>query len=883
MLESQASSQQDATSVFLSYSRRDVTFVSVLARELSAIGYDVVYDVSHDANPDPDKNLTAQDEWWSQLQTMIAAADVMVLVVTPESAASRECAREILHARHCGRRIIPILRTPITFETAPDELRRLNIQIDFTGLEPDAFASALAALREQIDTDIAWHRDVTRLSRRAHQWESSGRPEGELMRQAAIDRAEKLLFQRPSSAPDAFPALLAFLDASRQKEADDRRRLLTIIGRAYVKPARRALDDGYYDTALRYAAAGALLGEDVSMSLVPERDTESRIRLAAYLDRTRLVLRLPGERFEHVTFDAQGLRLAAASDGQYTHVWDLQSAREIPRIRNCGHTGDIRSIAISPDGSTALTTGSDKLAKLSILHKGLETKTLEGHRGDVLCGDFSPDGQKAATGSEDGTTRIWDVASGRTVVVLKGHDTAVASCRFSPDGKRIATGSHDRTARIWNALNGKQLARIAGHSGWVLSVSWRPDGKAIATASTDHSVLVSNAKNGKRIARLEGHSRRVNGVTFSPDGKRLASASDDFTAIIWNASNGAPMDVLRGHTNNVAAVCFSPDGRLIATGSHDNTIRTWDASVDPLIWKSELLTGSIVIGCRFEQDGIHVSTRDGEEHILDEATGALRSPSHRSKKRPAGTTREPSSIIESPDGRREAVIERLGEVTLRDRTSGQDVRLDLGLNASIKHASFSPDATRVLTGSGDGVARIWDSTSGALLASTEPDPYGVDGIGFSPDGGRFFTIGSEPFASIWDVQSGALIARLGQSRQRAAAFSGDGRSLLLVADDGSASLHDVGRTQALAGAAAEILAAALANGKGGRPATERRDLLLQDAPADLHAALLEAMKAGLETTEAGAMLFDLQYRISLLSEPLHKNCYSPRQHMSCYS
>ena len=387
MSASRAPTQQDGTGVFISYSRLDEEFVARLAQELSARGFDVSYDRSKEAKSDPDKKLTAQGEWWSQLQTMIAVADVMVLVVTPHSAASPVCADEIAYAKHCGKRIIAIQRAAIDFKKAPEELGRLNVQLEFTRDDPETFSSATASLSNEINTDIAWHRELTRLSRRAGQWEANNRPEGDLLRQEAIDNAESLLSKRPRSAPDDFPALRAFLEASQKREADDRRRLLTIIGRAYVKPARRALDDELFETALRYAGAGALLGEDISMSFVPERDTEGRLRLAAFLDRTRRVMRVSGRKFDHVTFDAGGERVAASSGGRDVHVWDLKTGNLVRRLRDPGHDGSINSIAISPDGKHVLTTADDKLAKLSTMQPGLESMTLAGHSGAVLCGE----------------------------------------------------------------------------------------------------------------------------------------------------------------------------------------------------------------------------------------------------------------------------------------------------------------------------------------------------------------------------------------------------------------------------------------------------------------------------------------------------------------
>ena len=58
---------------------------------------------------------------------MIAAADIMVFIVSPESAESPVCDREIAHARELGKRIIAILFRPIDFAGAPKLLAALNV------------------------------------------------------------------------------------------------------------------------------------------------------------------------------------------------------------------------------------------------------------------------------------------------------------------------------------------------------------------------------------------------------------------------------------------------------------------------------------------------------------------------------------------------------------------------------------------------------------------------------------------------------------------------------------------------------------------------------------------------------------------------------------
>ena len=75
---------------------------------------------------------------------------------------------------------------------------------------------------------------------------------------------------------------------------------------------------------------------------------------------------------------------------------------------------------------------------------------MVGHSGEVRSVSFSPDGSRLASASTDGTIRIWDVAKGDTLLVLRDHREAVYAVTFSPDGAFLVSGSADRTARLWH-------------------------------------------------------------------------------------------------------------------------------------------------------------------------------------------------------------------------------------------------------------------------------------------------------------------------------------------------------------------------------------------------------------------------------------------------
>ena len=125
---------------------------------------------------------------------MIAAADAMVFIVSPDSAASKVCDQEIAFARGIGKRIIPIMRRRRLFGDKPAAKRRffawgsraephtkappglaaLNVKITFLEDGEQEFTAALDQLCAALDVDVAWHRENRRLTELALKWDAAG-------------------------------------------------------------------------------------------------------------------------------------------------------------------------------------------------------------------------------------------------------------------------------------------------------------------------------------------------------------------------------------------------------------------------------------------------------------------------------------------------------------------------------------------------------------------------------------------------------------------------------------------------------------------------------------------------------------------------------------
>ena len=72
-----------------------------------------------------------------------------------------------------------------------------------------------------------------------------------------------------------------------------------------------------------------------------------------------------------------------------------------------GHTGIVKSVSFSRDGTRVLTASLDTTAKIWDANTGNLLKTLSGNGGTVYSASFNPDSTKVVTASDDGKAKIW--------------------------------------------------------------------------------------------------------------------------------------------------------------------------------------------------------------------------------------------------------------------------------------------------------------------------------------------------------------------------------------------------------------------------------------------------------------------------------------------
>jgi hypothetical protein len=208
----------DQLRAFISYSRKDISFVQRLASELSSNGYLPDFDQSQLDQHNISTGISAEDEWWTRLEEMMAVAEAIVFVVSSSSVASRICDEEIAFARSLGKRVVPVLCETLDLNKLPPRLAALNIKISFVGEFDRPFQQLAAAL----ETDVTWHREAARIASLAHRWVTKGKPTDQLVRGEELTHAQNWAAGRPSSVSAISDLVMDYLSSSSQRDSEDR-------------------------------------------------------------------------------------------------------------------------------------------------------------------------------------------------------------------------------------------------------------------------------------------------------------------------------------------------------------------------------------------------------------------------------------------------------------------------------------------------------------------------------------------------------------------------------------------------------------------------------------------------------------------------------------
>lgn len=541
--------------VFLSYSRKDADFVTRLGDALVQRGYLADFDQSAHRAETGDTGIAPSDEWWIRLENMIAGADVMVLVVSPDSALSKVVDEEITYARSLAKRIIAITCRQIDFNTVPPRLSALNVSHWFV---QKTFDEAISKLCAALDRDVDWLRDSSSYTIQAKAWKDANLEADKLLHGIEIAAAQTWAARRPQNI-EVSELVHAYIEASRiaQARRDKSRRAvgrvivglvatafaITIVGAWFVIDGQRNLARSQSLFLARAAEQAAQTGDylrGLRLSVLAARESflapstpEARAQLAANAQALNMVASFhTGEPDKRGwALSADGTLLFVSTSESEGIIWDFAASREISRIHPAGNVADGDALFLA--GATVLVTRSDGDAvQIWTVATGESRPAPEGLSGgiaQILCVPLGTWVNYTECRTKDdaflaydksGRVRAWQ-ASGVPVgsgVTPQTESNLIGSIE---GGVLVSHSRQSGKVEIFDVISGQRLRAEPSESVELTGAALSSDGTLLALAGITGNIEITQTRSGTHVATLPASG--ADSMKFSKDGKRLLS------------------------------------------------------------------------------------------------------------------------------------------------------------------------------------------------------------------------------------------------------------------------------------------------------------------------------------------------------------------------
>jgi WD40 repeat protein len=223
----------------------------------------------------------------------------------------------------------------------------------------------------------------------------------------------------------------------------------------------------------------------------------------------------------------------------------------------------------------------------------------------------------------------------------------------------------------------------------------------------------------------------------------------------------------------ITVLTWSPDGKYIAVGgesdfSGSNAVKIWGAGKKQVIMELPIVIGfnEYVSSMAWSPDSNRLAVAINDPHnflVFDTNTGTELFTLE---------THGEYALDWSPDGKMLLSGSEDGMTRLWDATNGTLLRELPGQTLDVVAARFSPDGTRVATASRDGTVIIRDTANGNLLFTfgevsvteinreEEVQYESWLGLAWSPDGTQLASGTAEGTVEVWDTTSGEKILDL---------------------------------------------------------------------------------------------------------------------------
>lgn len=453
-------------------------------------------------------------------------------------------------------------------------------------------------------------------------------------------------------------------------------------------------------------------------------------------------------------------------------VWDLVKRKCISTHQE--HSGAVRGLAFSPDGSQFITGGRDAVVvfyNTDNLRKVVNTVTV---RHQVECCGFTqlPLGEDVFyTAGSENQVKLWDIASGKP---LGGSPKPLET---SEELMAIEVVHTNENTRLWMVVSDQTMVemsledmyvengaavipitrRVAGNHGIIADLRYAgPNMELVAMATNAPALRVVDLSAPLDVHLLEGHTDLLNCIDVSEDGKWILTGSKDNLARLWawsdEAESFSSYAVFTGHAGAVTG-CALPKSiniipAFIITASSDLTVKKWRVP---------------------KEAGSTMKTSEYTRRAHDKDINCV-------------------AVAPNDELFATASFDKLGKVW--DLESGETVGVLKGHKRGLWDISFCQYDKLITTASGDKTARVWSLVDYTCTKTLEGHTNAVQRSRFINKSKQIVTTGADGLVKLWDVKESECVATLDNHSNRiwAADIKEDGLQMVTADADGHMSL-----------------------------------------------------------------------------------------------